>query len=340
MNDVEELKRYVATHAESLGIPAERYRALFAAIRHDGVGPGSWTLEWSRAADTLLDAGEPLAASQYYGFARFPFVDGQDRAAALTDCVDALDEWRRAVPGIERADWKILGGRVGAWTTGLSTTDPRPLLLILGGIVSLKEQWAPVLLAARDLGLAGVVTEMPGVGENTVRYDEHSWRMLPAVLDALADRAEVARTYVMAISFSGHLALRAAADDHRVRAIITAGAPVRDLFTDRSWQAGLPAVTVDTLAHLVGVPRARLDTALPPFALSDAHLSRVDVPVRYVASSRDEIVPATDLSLLREHIRDLRVLEHDDVHGAPAHAAQTRDWMVRSLVELRSAASS
>ncbi|MFC0440048.1 alpha/beta hydrolase [Kutzneria buriramensis] len=340
MNDVEELKRYVATHAESLGIPAERYRALFAAIEHDGVGPGSWTLEWSRAADALLEAGEPLAASQYYGFARFPFVDGQDRAAALTDCVDALDEWRRSVPGIERADWKILGGRVGAWTAGLSTTDPRPLLLILGGIVSLKEQWAPVLLAARDLGLAGVVTEMPGVGENTLRYTEHSWRMLPAILDAVADRADVERTYLMAISFSGHLALRAAVDDDRIRGIVTAGAPVRDLFTDQSWQRDLPAVTVDTLAQLTGVPRERLGAVLPALALSDAHLSQVDVPVRYVASSRDEIVPATDLSLLRKHIRDLRVLEHDDVHGAPAHAAATRNWMVQSLVELRAAAGS
>jgi pimeloyl-ACP methyl ester carboxylesterase len=340
VNDVGELKTYVTTHAESLGIPAEKYRALFARITHDGAGPGSWTHEWSAAADELLGAGQPLAASQYYGFARFPFVDGLSRAAALADCVQALDEWRRDVPGIERIDWDLLGGHVGGWTTGLSASDPRPLLLILGGIVSLKEQWAPVLLAARDLGLAGVVTEMPSVGENSLRYTEHSWRMLPAILDAIGDLADVTRTYLMAISFSGHLALRAAVEDPRLRAIITAGAPVHDLFTDSSWQRDLPSVTVDTLAHLTGVPSAELGEALPAFALSEDQLAAVDIPVRYVASGRDEIVPPSDLSLLRRHIRDLRVLEHDDVHGAPAHAAQTRSWMVQSLADLFAAATS
>ncbi|QFZ19217.1 alpha/beta hydrolase [Saccharothrix syringae] len=337
MNDVEELKRYVAAHAESLAIPPEDYRAVLDRVTHDGVGPGSWVYEWSRRAEELEAEGELLAAAQRYNFARFPFVDGNARLDALENSVRVTDEWRVTVPGIERLDLPLLGGEVGFWTHGLSTSDPKPLLLISGGIVSTKEQWAPVLLAGARLGFAAVVTELPGVGENTLRYNAESWRLIPAILDALADRADVTRTAALALSFSGHAALRAAVEDRRIRTVATAGAPIRHTFADADWVSGLPKVTADTLAHLVGVPPGALPSVLPTWALSADHLRALDIPVRYVASLRDEIIAPGDLALLREHVRDLDVLAHDDVHGAPRHAARTREWLidaVRSSVEV------
>ncbi|HWE91493.1 MAG TPA: alpha/beta hydrolase [Pseudonocardiaceae bacterium] len=333
-NDVDELKRYVAAHAESLGIPREHYLALFDRIRTDRVdrtGPGSWVHEWSAAARILEAEGKPLEASQHYNFARFPYVDGPARQRALDNAVRTVDRWRADVPGVERLDLSLLGGAVGCWTHGLSTVENKPLLLITGGIVSIKEQWAPVLLAAAGLGFAGVVTEMPGVGQNTLRYTPDSWRLLPALLDALADRAQVGHTVLMAMSFSGQLALRASVEDDRIAGIVTAGAPVRGVFTDPVWQAGLPKVTVDTLAHMASVSPAQLPAVLPGWALSDEQLAAVGVPVHYVASSRDEIIPRGDLDLLRAHLSELRVLEHDDVHGAPRHAAETRQWMVDAV---------
>lgn len=330
-NDLAELKQYVAAHAESLGLAPEHYGRILRQIVHDGSGPGSWVYEWAREAVSLEAEGKPLEASQHYNFARFPFVDGPARREALDNCVRTVDAWRQGVPGIERLDFVLPGGKAGAWAIDLSATEPKPLLLISGGIVSLKEQWAPVLLAARQLGLAGLVTEMPGVGENTVPYTAESWRVLRAVLDAVADRVDQHEVYVMAMSFSGQAAFRWAARDSRVRGIVTAGAPVHGPFADGAWR--LPKVTADTLARMTG----RAATDFTEWALSPAELSTVDVPVYYVASTRDEIIPPGDLALLRAHVRDLHVLEHDDVHGAPAHAAQTREWMVGSLVELRKA---
>ncbi|MCK9900255.1 hydrolase superfamily dihydrolipoamide acyltransferase-like protein [Parafrankia colletiae] len=362
MNDVAELTVHVAAHAAALDIDAAGYRDLTARIHHDGAGPGSWVHEWSGLAAAREARGDLLGAAACYSFARFPFVDSPARQGALDNCVRATDRWRLEVApevaDIERLELDVLGGRVVAWTTGLvgrgvhaggppagalpTAAVPaggRPLLIVTGGIVSVKEQWAPLLLLAARLGLAAVVTEMPGVGENTLRYTADSWRMFPAILDALGGGADVTRTFALALSFSGQMALRWAAEDTRVRGIITTGAPVRALFTDRAWQRALPPATVATLAHLTGADPGELPDLLPGWALSDDQLTAVGVPVRYVASTRDEIIPPADVALLRRTLRDLAVLEHDDVHGAPGHAVQTRGWMSRALVDLRDATS-
>jgi esterase FrsA len=220
---------------------------------------------------------------------------------------------------------------VRCWTSGLEAGSRKPLLLALGGIVSVKEQWAPLLTRLGRLGLAGVVTEMPGVGENTQQYTPDSWRMLSAILDAVTGQADVGNTFAMALSFSGHLALRCAVHDERIRGIATVGAPVSHLFTDRDWQAGLPAITVNTLSHLARIERADLGARLSDWALTEAELEALEIPVHYVASRRDEVIPKQDVDLLRQ-VRHARVLEFDDEHGAPHHTAETRVWIMRAIL--------
>lgn len=334
MNDLGELKQFVLVHARGQGIPARDYERLLSAIESDdGDGPGSWVGEWSRAAERLERDGRFLEACRHFTMARFPYVDGPAREEALRRCIAAFDRWRGGT-GIEPLELDLDGARVRCWTSGLSRSDRRPLLLLMGGIVSIKEQWAPVLLQARKLGLAGMVAEMPGVGEHAARYGPDSRRMLPGLLDAVADRADVGRTYAVAMSFSGNLALDAAADDPRIRGIVTVGAPVSAFFTDTGWQRGLPRITVDALAHMCAVPADRVHEHLRGLALDGARLAALDVPVHYLASRRDEIIPGADVDLLRDHVRDLHLLENDDVHGSPRYFVDTRLWVLRSLLQL------
>jgi pimeloyl-ACP methyl ester carboxylesterase len=336
VNDVGELKEFATVHARAQSI--RRYEDVLDRIHSDeDGGPGSWAGEWSRAAEEFAARGRPLDACRRYNMARFPYVDGAARRQALERCVDAFDEWRRGRKDVERLDLDLDGGRVGAWATGLSAREPRPLVLIMGGIVSIKEQWAPVLDAIRRMGMAAVVTEMPGVGENTLRYTPESWRMLPGLLDALDGRADVARTYAMALSFSGHLAMRCATVDRRIRGIVTTGAPVRAFFTDAAWQRQVPDLTMDTLAHVTGIKRADLPDRLAAWALTDEQLAALTIPVAYAASRRDEIIPAEDASLLRRHVTGLSVLEHDDVHGSPHHVTETRLWSAWSVLRMADA---
>jgi esterase FrsA len=335
MNDVEELKRFILVHARAQGLAAAATTELLARVEHDRDGAGSWVGEWSRAGEELAERGELLAAARHFTIARFPYVDGPARQRALERCVAAFDAWRAEGDTVRRLEVEVAGKTVPCYASGLSTAAPKPVLLVMGGIVSTKEQWAPVLLQARRLGMAGLVAEMPGVGENPLPYTPDSWRMIPALLDAVADRADVSRTYAVALSFSGHLALRASTVDNRIRGIATAGAPVRAFFTDRGWQRSLPRVTVDTLAHLAGTTPGELPADLGDWALTPAQLSAVDIPVGYLASRRDEIIPAAEVRLLAQHVPGLRLVEYDDVHGAPRHTDESRLWAVLSVLRMR-----
>jgi hypothetical protein len=332
MNDVEELKEFAGVHARGQRIPRARYEEVLARITHDGEGPGSWVGEWCRAAEDLERRDDLLDACRLYTMARFPYVDGDARREAWERAVAAFDRWRsRDRVDLRPLDVDLDGGRIRCWTTGTWRRDA-PFVILMGGIVSTKEQWAPTLLQLPRLGAAGVVAEMPGVGANTLPYDVDAWRMLPALLDAVGDRADTRRTYAMAMSFSGHMALRCALEDARVRSVLTVGAPISGVFADAAWQRNLPRVTVDTLAHLTGAKPDELGTHLRGWELTAEELEALEIPVSYVASRRDEIIPASDISLLRNHVRRLSLLENDDVHGSPRYVGVTGPWLVHALL--------
>lgn len=338
MNDIVELKQFIEVHARILGIPRDRLRQVLGRIRHDQDGDdGSWAREWTRAGIELERAGKELEAGRHYNIARFPFVAGQDRAEAQERSVASFNRWRAGQRGdIRRLDLELSGGRVSCWVGGLPAkgAEQPPVLLLSGGIVSVKEQFGPILASASRLGMTVVATEMPGVGENTLRYSADSHRMVPELLDALAERAGVSRTYAVMMSFSGHLALRASLHDKRIRGVVTAGAPVRDFFADTDWRPNIPRVTVDTLAHLAGEEPGLVLERMADWGLTPQELAAIDVPVAYTVSGRDEIIPPGDQLLLKEHVRDLRVLTHDDVHGSPSHVAESRLWSLRSVLDM------
>jgi esterase FrsA len=332
VNDLSELKNYVVAHAKTQRL--QGYQQVLDRIRTDGSGPGSWAHEWSAAATEWERQGKIREACRCFVMARFPFVDGEPRRAAQDNAVRAFGGWAKT-EGIEPLAVDAPGGPMRCWSIGLSRTERRPLVVIMGGIVSVKEQWGSMLPFLRKQGLAGIAMELPGIGENTGVYTAESWKQLPAVLDAVRDRCDVSRTYALMFSFSGHMALRSAVDDPRIRGIVTGGAPVRGFFTDDVWLRKVPRVTLDTLAHLTGHPVAELPEVLRGWAMSPGDLSALDIPVACSASLRDEIIPPSDLRILRENVRDLWLLEHDDVHAAPAHFVETQLFVMQSLLRMR-----
>src|SRR6185295_17203803 len=73
-NDLAELKRFVVAHAISQDLPADHFAAVLDRIITDTADePGSWPYEWIRVGRELEEAGQSLAAAQYYNFGRFPF---------------------------------------------------------------------------------------------------------------------------------------------------------------------------------------------------------------------------------------------------------------------------
>ncbi|MFF7459464.1 alpha/beta hydrolase [Kitasatospora sp. NPDC008115] len=335
MNNVEELKQFAISHARAQRVPLERCESVLARIAHDGDGPGSWTAEWSAAAAESERQGRLQDACSLYYVARFPFVDGPARAEALTRSQETFARWQsESGAGLQPLDIELPEGRVQCYTTGLPVRGDRPCVIVLGGIVSTKEQYAQILLRLAKLGLSGIATEMPGTGSNTVPYGPDSWRMLSGIIDAVEDRLNGARVYAMALSFSGHTALRCALEDRRISGVVTMSTPVSRFYTDPDWQRALPAVTVDTLAHMAGTGSDEIGRHMRDWALTEQQLQALEVPVAYVSSRRDEIVPATDTELLKRHVRRLTVLDIDDVHAAPTFLDMTGPWLTLSLLRM------
>ncbi|MEV8315770.1 alpha/beta hydrolase [Streptomyces sp. NPDC059900] len=337
MDHLEELKEFARLHARGQGMAPDHAAGVLARIGNDTAGdPASWAAVWTAEGKVAAARGDLLDACRHYALARFPYHADDDRALAQRLCVDTFDSWRKGRQGIERLEFKHPDGTFACWASGLDAPRPRPLLVVMGGIVSVKEQWAPLLPVLRKLGFAAVVTELPGVGENTLPYAPDSWRMLTFLMDRLRGRAAVDDTSMLALSFSGHLALRAAARDRRVRQVLTVGAPVSEFFADTDWWPQVPGITAETLRRLTGTATtAELRALLPQFALTPQELHAVRIPVRYVASSRDEIIPAGEQELLRRCAQDARFKVFDDVHGSPAHLGAMRRWLFSSLLRRR-----
>ncbi|QMU78135.1 alpha/beta hydrolase [Streptacidiphilus sp. PB12-B1b] len=330
-----ELRGLALLHARAQGIEDPQARQILDRIVHPwGELPGSWGRVWNAAGDRLAARGLHLDACRHYAVGRFPYPGDEPRTLAQHRCVASFERWRGEQQGrVGRLEVTLDGGRFAAWTAGLDAGAPRPLLVVLGGIVSVKEQWAPLLALADDLGLAIAVTELPGVGENTLRYDLRSPRMLSALLDALADRADVHRTAAIALSFGGHLALRCALNDPRITAVATVGAPLRQFFEDRAWQRQVPATTVGCLARAARVVPPAAFGHVRGWGLTDEELRRLRIPVHYVASLRDEIVPLGEVALLRRSGVRGEVTVFDDVHGAPAHLDRVRGLLLGAALE-------
>lgn len=336
MNDLTELKEFARLHAKGQGMKSRRLERVLAGIRTDEPNaPDSWARVWSAQARRLAERGKPVQACQYYALARFPHHGDAGRIAAQRGVVESFDAWRGSrTRGIERLEFTHRDGTFAAWAAGLDAPRPLPLLVIMGGIVSVKEQWAQLLPRFVKLGFATVVAEMPGVGENTLPYGPDSWRLLGFLIDQLKGRAQERDVSLLTLSFSGHMALRAAANDERIGRILTVGAPVTRFFTDEGWWPRVPRITKDTLVALTGQPgEAALTEAFRHgWALSAEELSAVRVPVRYVVSARDEIIPGAERAFLAEHLADVGFIEFDDVHGSPAHLGEMRLWLLLQLL--------
>jgi len=222
-------------------------------------------------------------------------------------------------PNTQKLEVKTAQGSFHTYFTNGAEQKKLPLLVVCGGIVSIKEQWPSFIQNADVLGMAIALVEMPGVGENQIRYRTNAWNMFFLLLDRLSYLADVNHTYLVALSFSGQMAIRCALADKRIKGITTAGALIHHFSTDEAWWHQVPLTTKHTLVHLTGTSIENLFTALSPMALSPKELGSLTIPLNYIVSLKDEIIPLAEKSFLQKHTSTLKLKEFNDVHGSPYH---------------------
>lgn len=319
MLDLQELQGLVRLHAKAQGVRTRTTESVLSAVqRSEGLGPGAWAYEWCRAGDLAVYQGKTLEAVHLYNLGRFPFVDCLGRAMALERCVFTFQQWKKKQGNVVQLDIEHEGHRVSSYASNLGR-DRDALILVIGGIVSPKEQWAAFLDMAPRMQCSVVVVDFPGVGTNPLQLHASSSEWIGAVLDALRPFAQVDHTYAVGLSFGGHLLLQRALEDHRIRGITTIGAPIARFFQDPDWWQRVPTTTKLTLEHVTRLKAEPLWNMLNTLALSTNDLKRLRVPVTYIASLRDEIIPPDDWHAVASCVPHATLQAYDDVHGAPGH---------------------
>ena len=295
------------------------------------------------AEGRLRSAGEHLAtAAVCHHFAKFVFVEdlGQMRAAharavaCLNDALPHLDP-----PG-RRVEMPFETGRLVGVLRMPATPGPHPVVVLLPGLDSTKEELGSTEQTFLVRGLATFSVDGPGQGE--AEYDvpiRGDWSPVAELLwDTLGriDGIDRDRLAVWGVSLGGYYAARvAAALGERAAACVSLAGPFN--FGD-CWD-GLPQLTRRTFAVR---SRAADDEDARRIASTlgmDDSAGDLVAPLLIVFGRQDRLIPWQQAERLRAAVAgptQLLMLErgnHGCANVAPWHRPYTADWLAAHLLD-------
>lgn len=302
--------------------------------------------EYEKLGDESVRSGHELSAGEYYylaaiavQYAQFLWFDdkrahGQGRK---------VDLYRKAAPYLtppaDFVELTVDGIQMPVFLRlPDSTTGPHPVVVLLGGLESTKEESRLMedLLLAR--GMATATFDGPGQGQ---MFDHQALsgdfeRYTSAVIDYLVTRDDIQPDAigVLGRSLGGNYALKSAACDTRVAACVCWGG-----FADMdSWDTETP-MTMESwryVSKVESLEEARLHVHQ---ALETRHvLGQLTCPTYVLHGMLDEI-PSTFLETLREYALNAPltiVVEDEGDHCChnlgPRPRFQMADWLSDQLV--------
>ena len=301
-----------------------------------------WLPRWCEVAEEHADlarswetAGHLRSAGEAWNRAALCFHFGRfltthDEAAYLAASAQAVHARRRSLalldPTAERLYVGLPPSRMVAILRRPAYGGPPPLVILLPGLDSTKEEfqtWEEIFLTR---GLATLSVDGPGQGEGgyggaPMRADYEA--AVGAVLDRLEGRddLDLERVALIGVSLGGYYAARAAAYEPRVTAVVSVGGPF-DLA--ECWE-GLPPMTRDKAEfHLHGGDPAA-------FTLREA-ARHIRQPLLVVFGRRDRLFPHEQAErLARQAPRAELVMYEMGNHACTnlfaRHAPMEADWL-------------
>jgi len=201
---------------------------------------------------------------------------------------------------------------------------PMPLVCLLNGATTTKEELLLWTAPLRDAGFAVLTLDWPGTGEAAGNLKLSSqcdditdgiWALAARDLDLDADHIAL-----MGVSIGSSVALRAAAFDRRIGAVMAISPP----FEPRFWSSNVPPAAARFLVALAG-QAAALPYALQDFGISDL-LHRITCPVLVVGAGQDQLIPASEAMHVAASLGDLATMIWYEQSGHCAYD-QIDDWM-------------
>jgi dienelactone hydrolase len=308
-----------------------------------------WLDAWTATAETHVElarqsleqghrrsAGEAyVRAAAAYHFSKFvwvldPALNRRNTEAAVHALYNAHELLDATA---ERVEAPLFGG--GGVVANLrrpARAGPAPLVVLIPGLDSTKEEffhWEQVFL---DRGMATLSLDGPGQGETgfalNIRPDYEV--AVVAILDAVAGRPELdpERIGAVGVSLGGHYVVRAAAFEPRLKAIAGISGPFA--FAD-NWDV-MPELTRETIAHHTGSSDPEL-ARLRAGELDLAGVAElVTQPCLVITGKLDRVIAWEDTHRIAQAVPGAEWVLHDDgshvCNNIPyKYRPQVADWI-------------
>jgi pimeloyl-ACP methyl ester carboxylesterase len=286
-----------------------------------------------------LSAGEAWArATVGYHFAKFVWVVDPARSRATADkAVAAMARTHEYLdPAAERLEVPLDGGRVVGNLRRPVRDQTPPLVLLVPGLDSTKEEFFRLENVFLDRGMATLSIDGPGQGESgydlPIRADYDV--AVTAVLDAIAGRNDVDldRAGLFGVSLGGYYAPRVLAFEPRVKAGVGLSGPYR--FSD-IWDT-VPPQTRETFVAK-SFAKDEDDGRAKAAELDLAGVAeRIEQPYLAITGKLDRLIPWEQSErAAKEAPRGMFLLHEDGNHGCANVSYKTRpvaaDWLREQL---------
>jgi dienelactone hydrolase len=290
-------------------------------------------------ASSRMTAGEAWArATVAYHFAKFVWVVDPERSRAAADtAVAAMRKTHEYLdPQAERIEVPLDGGRVVCNLRRPTGDEKPPLVLLVPGLDSTKEEFFRLENVFLDRGMATLSMDGPGQGESgydlPIRPDYEV--AVGAVLDAIGGRSDVDhdRVGLLGVSLGGYYAPRVLAFEPRVKAGVGLSGPYR--FSD-IWDTVPPQTRETFVAKSFAsdeedgrAKAAQLDLA--------GVAERIRQPYLAITGKLDRLIPWEQTERAAGEAQNGTFLLHEDGnHGCANVPYKTRpvaaDWLREQL---------
>ncbi|HWE13961.1 MAG TPA: alpha/beta fold hydrolase [Solirubrobacteraceae bacterium] len=271
--------------------------------------------EEARAHGHTRSAGEAyIRAAVSYHFSKFVWVLDPELHRRNTEsavrCLYAAHELLD--PSAERIEAAVEDGSVVANLRRPAGDAPVPLVVLVPGLDSTKEEffhWETVFL---NRGMATLSLDGPGQGETglhmNIRPDYEI--AVTAILDAVAGRPELDADKIGAVgvSLGGHYVVRAAAYERRIRALAGVSGPY-DFAA--SWES-MPQLTRETIAHHTGADDDAQARRRAHALNLEGVAERVAQPCLVVTGRLDGVIPWEETRRIADAVPDAEWLLYED----------------------------
>ena len=289
----------------AMGLPED---VIEAVLRHIWSLQG-WDLSWTWAAQRFLSEARRHATGQR---PREAAIARQHAALSyhaatigVTDSIKKLRTLRAArttlfsqalpvlMPTVQRVEiaWRttLLPGYLTAPALGLGTV---PLVVLLNGTTTAKEETLLWVGSLRDQGFAVLCLDWPGTGEAALELDitvdcddftdgVFAWARTEPAIDET-------RVTLVGFSLGGALAVQAAAADRRIAAVITVTAP----YDASRWLRYASPVLIEHLVAIGGSDET-LTELQRQFALPGV-VEQLSCPLLVIGAGADLVMPPAE----------------------------------------------